>query len=73
MILKKNSRYAFCGEPILISFYLRNPLKVDIEVDNVRIFIKKPFENYTVETIANSFVIKPFQSIKVIFSVVPSQ
>lgn len=32
MIIKKNSRYAYVGEPIKLTFYMRNPLRGDIDV-----------------------------------------
>lgn len=32
-IIKKNSRNAYVGEPIRLTFYMRNPIRADIEVE----------------------------------------
>lgn len=40
VVVKKNSRNAYVGEPIKLSFYMRNPLRGDIQVENINIKMK---------------------------------
>lgn len=73
MILKKNSRNAYVNEPLKLSFYMRNPLRLNIDIEDIKVKLKPTITDVKIETETNNTTIKNFQSSLIVFTLTPTQ
>lgn len=71
--MKKNSRNVYVGELIKLSFYMRNPIRGDIDVEDIRVKIKENLQQVKIEANCREVSIKSFQSAQIAFVLIPNE
>ncbi len=67
-ILKRNARVSFVGEPILVSFNMKNYLPNSIEFDSVQLFLKVDKKcTIRLKRQSNSFCLEAGHSENIVF------
>jgi hypothetical protein len=72
MVAKRNSRNAFVGEPIRLSFFMRNPLRGDIEVSGISVKVR-PTVKVNVAGESSAVSLPGFRGREVAFTLTPTE
>lgn len=70
--IKRNSRNAYVGEPIKLTFYMKNPLRESISASDIRIRLKAGLENFKIIASDTSVTVQKFKSQQVAMTIIPN-
>lgn len=74
-VIKRNARISFAQEPIIMSFCMKNPLPITIEITKIQLHLKviRNCKITLLEPGSDRFTFKPGQKINVMFQIIPHQ
>lgn len=72
-VIKRNARTSFAEEPIVLSFCMKNPLPITIDITNIKLHLKvmRKCKITLLEPGSDKLSFKPGQKVNFVFEIIP--